>query len=42
MHPFHNKNIVFLFHQFNPNPVGILNFEVIYRPDPIQIQQKLI
>jgi len=29
----------FLFHYLSPNPVGIQNFEVIYSPDPIQIQQ---
>jgi len=42
MQPFHNKNAPFLFHSLSPNPVLILNFEEIYSPVPIQIQQNLL
>jgi len=36
---FSTEVAAFLFHYLSPNPVGIQNFEVIYSPDPIQIQQ---
>jgi len=29
-----------IFHELSPNPVRFLNFEVIYSPGSIQIQQK--
>ena len=41
MQLFYNKNAVFLLHELSPNPFRIINFEVIYSPDPIQIQQNL-
>ena len=39
---FSQQNAPFRFHWFSANPVLILNFEEIYSPDPIQIQQNLL
>ena len=38
---FNHKNYAIISHWLGPNPVLILNFEEIYSPDPIQIQQNL-